>query len=132
MTSCAHTRRGLLLALPGLCLLNAAKAHAQQAEHQTFGGSETDQTLVTYELDSWVDAWGRPTAKVMINGRGPFNFMVDTGSTTSVIANRHLERIGAPDKQLITLHESGHCITVDRQWEYVAERTYDFIVGHGG
>jgi carboxylesterase len=47
-------------------------------------------------------------------------------------AQRTFERIGAPDKQLITLHESGHCITVDRQWEYVAERTYDFIVGHGG
>ena len=47
-------------------------------------------------------------------------------------AQRTFERIGAPDKQLITLHESGHCITVDRQWEYVAERTYNFIVGHGG
>ena len=40
--------------------------------------------------------------------------------------------IGQQDKQLITLHESGHCITVDRRWEYVAERTYDFIVGHDG
>ena len=47
-------------------------------------------------------------------------------------AQRTFERIGAPDKQLITLHESGHCITVDREWEYVAGRTYDFIVGHGG
>jgi esterase/lipase len=45
---------------------------------------------------------------------------------------RTSERIGAPDKQLITLHESGHCITVDRRWEDVAERTYDFVVGHDG
>lgn len=104
MTSCAHTRRGLMLALPGLCLLSAAKAHAQQAEHQTLGGLETDHTLVTYELDAWVDAWGRPTAKVMINGHGPFNFMVDTGSTTTVIANRHLERIGAPVIGMTVVH----------------------------
>jgi carboxylesterase len=47
-------------------------------------------------------------------------------------AQRTFERIGAPDKQLMTLHKSGHCITVDAEWEYVAERTYDFIVGHGG
>ena len=47
-------------------------------------------------------------------------------------AQRTFERIGAPDEQVITLHESGHCITVDRQWEYVAERAYDFIVGRGG
>lgn len=104
MTSCAQTRRGLMLALPGLCLLNAAKANAQQAEHKAFGGSESDQTLVTYELDAWVDAWGRPTAKVMVNGQGPFNFMVDTGSTTTVIANRHLERIGAPVVGITTVH----------------------------
>jgi carboxylesterase len=47
-------------------------------------------------------------------------------------AQRTYERIGAQDKQLITLHESGHCITVDAEWEYVAERTHDFIVGRGG
>jgi carboxylesterase len=47
-------------------------------------------------------------------------------------AQRTFERIGAQDKQLITLHESGHNITMDRQWEFVAEKTYDFIVGHGG
>ncbi|MEI8083787.1 MAG: alpha/beta fold hydrolase, partial [Actinomycetes bacterium] len=47
-------------------------------------------------------------------------------------AQRTFERIAARDKQLITLYESGHCVTVDRQWEYVAEKTWDFIVGHGG
>lgn len=47
-------------------------------------------------------------------------------------AQRTFDRIGARDKELITLHESGHCITVDRQWEFVAEKTYEFIVGHGG
>ncbi len=46
-------------------------------------------------LDAWVDAYGRPTAKVMINGMGPFQFMVDTGSTTTVIAARHMTTLGA-------------------------------------
>ena len=30
-------------------------------------------------LDAWVDAYGRPAARVMLNGKGPFSFMVDTG-----------------------------------------------------
>ncbi|HHH42379.1 MAG TPA: alpha/beta fold hydrolase [Chloroflexi bacterium] len=40
------------------------------------------------------------------------------------------ERVGSKDKELVTLHNSGHCITVDTEWEDVAERTYRFIVDH--
>jgi hypothetical protein len=47
-------------------------------------------------LDAWVDRYGRPTAKVMLNGKGPYNFMVDTGSTTTVLAARHVSRLGVP------------------------------------
>jgi len=61
------------------------------------------------------------------------------GGRTGVLPNPRLHRlaeemrrIGQQDKQLITLHQSGHCIMVDRQWECVAERTYDFVVGRGG
>jgi carboxylesterase len=37
------------------------------------------------------------------------------------------ERIGSIDKELITLHNSGHCITVDSEWEFVAQKTCEFI-----
>lgn len=47
-------------------------------------------------------------------------------------AQRTFARIGARDKELIVLHESGHCITVDCEWQSVAQKTYAFIVGHGG
>jgi carboxylesterase len=47
-------------------------------------------------------------------------------------ARRTYEWVGSGNKQLITLNESGHCITVDHQWEFVAEKTYDFIRNHGG
>lgn len=33
-------------------------------------------------------------------------------------------------KELVTLHNSGHCVTVDSEWEFVAERTYQFIQEH--
>jgi carboxylesterase len=39
-------------------------------------------------------------------------------------------RAGSPDKELVTLHNSGHVITVDSEWQTVAERTYAFIQAH--
>ena len=40
------------------------------------------------------------------------------------------DRVGSTDKELVTLHNSGHCLTVDSEWEAVAERTYEFIQAH--
>jgi carboxylesterase len=38
-----------------------------------------------------------------------------------------LKQIASQDKQLVTLHNSGHVITIDKEWEQVAELTYAFI-----
>jgi carboxylesterase len=40
------------------------------------------------------------------------------------------ERAGSTDKELVTLHNSGHCLTVDSEWERVAEMTYQFVQAH--
>ena len=45
-------------------------------------------------------------------------------------ARRTYERVGATDKELVTLHNSGHGITVDSEWEAVAEKTHEFIRTH--
>ena len=42
------------------------------------------------------------------------------------------ERAGSADKELVTLHNSGHCITVDSEWEAVAKKTYQFSQAHQG
>jgi hypothetical protein len=44
-------------------------------------------------LQTWVDLYGRPTANVMLNGQGPFKFVVDTGSNTSVLSTRVARRL---------------------------------------
>lgn len=85
------TRRMILGALPALGIAGAASA---QITGSRIGTPVEDD--ITYTLDAWVDRYGRPTAKVMLNGVGPFNFMVDTGSTTTVIAQRHVLRLKAP------------------------------------
>jgi carboxylesterase len=43
-----------------------------------------------------------------------------------------LDGLGSPDKELVILHNSGHCMTVDREREAIFARTYGFIVAHGG
>jgi len=86
----------MLGALPALGV--AAPAFAQRAELQT-PALDTD-----YRVDSWIDAYGRPTAKVTINGRGPFNFLVDTGSTTTVIAARHVAAWEATSRGNVTVN----------------------------
>ncbi len=45
-------------------------------------------------------------------------------------ARRTYEQAGSADKELVTLYNSGHCITVDSEWESVAEKTYEFIQAH--
>jgi carboxylesterase len=37
------------------------------------------------------------------------------------------EQVGSEDKELVTLHNSGHILTVDGEWEAVAEKTYQFF-----
>jgi len=45
-------------------------------------------------------------------------------------ARRTCERVGTTDKELVALLDSGHCLTVDSEWERVAEKTYAFIQAH--
>lgn len=55
-------------------------------------------------MGAWVDRYGRPTVKVMLNGEGPFDFLVDTGANTTVIAERHVEALGLPYKGMVDVN----------------------------
>ncbi|HOY79024.1 MAG TPA: aspartyl protease family protein [Hyphomonadaceae bacterium] len=98
------TRRAMLGALPALGLAGVAAAQTPLQQpghrpgHQPGPGERVFQPgeEFTPSLDTWLDLYGRPTTKVMLNGKGPFSFMVDTGSTVTVLAQRHLATVGAP------------------------------------
>lgn len=47
-------------------------------------------------------------------------------------ALRTYDRISSRDKQLLTLEVSGHCITVDVSWQWVADKTFEFVCARGG
>jgi carboxylesterase len=40
------------------------------------------------------------------------------------------DRVGSTDKELVMLHNSGHILTLDSEWELVAEKTHQFIQDH--
>lgn len=97
------TRRAMLGALPAFGLAGAAWAQSPPRPHYIDVANDGPTSLDAAaggslnpdaSLDSWVDKWGRPTARVMLNGKGPFSFMVDTGSTNTVLARRHVEALG--------------------------------------
>ncbi|MGH2621955.1 MAG: alpha/beta hydrolase [Anaerolineales bacterium] len=40
------------------------------------------------------------------------------------------DRVGSKDKELLMVNNSGHVLTVDSEWERVAEQTFQFIQAH--
>jgi hypothetical protein len=58
---------------------------------------------IVMSLDAWTDAYGRPTASVKLNGRGPFAFLVDTGSTVTVVSERTAFALGAVGTGTLTV-----------------------------
>ena len=103
----APDRRAIISGLVSVGIpLGAASLFACPAAAQPSPARDPDTITVTgatpiVTLQTWVDLYGRPTADVMLNGRGPFKFVVDTGSNTSVLSTRVarlLELPTLPDK----------------------------------
>lgn len=40
------------------------------------------------------------------------------------------DRVASAEKEILTLPESGHCLTIDGEWETAAEKSHRFIVRH--
>ena len=49
----------------------------------------------------------RMTVPVMVNGQGPFQFVIDTGADRTVISSELAERLGLPDSGKARLHAMG-------------------------
>jgi clan AA aspartic protease (TIGR02281 family) len=100
-TDAAHTRRMLITGLAAAGLAPQLVPVAGLAQTATGTGQPAPPTTVTVtgeqpvvSLQTWLDTYGRPLARVRVNGQGPFRFMVDTGSNTTVLARRTADRLG--------------------------------------
>lgn len=52
----------------------------------------------------YLDAAGRLSVKALVNGEGPFDFLIDTGATASVIATDIADQLGLPRVDTGKLH----------------------------
>jgi len=89
---------------------------------------EQDPTFAAHELLKLI----RQVRRLLPQVTCPLLIIHSTGDTTihPRSAQFTYERAGSTDKELVTLHNSGHCITVDSEWEAVAAKTYEFIQAH--
>jgi predicted aspartyl protease len=91
-------KHSLCLALSGIALISGAA----QAESVTTPIVPVGDVVSTAEDDAL-----RMTVPVMVNGQGPFQFVIDTGADRTVISTELAERLGLPDAGKARLHAMG-------------------------
>lgn len=95
-------RRGFL----GLAMLLAAPPLAR-------AWTSDPQTAATTDALRYLDASQRLTVEVMVNGKGPFPFLVDTGANGSVISSGLVDRLGLARRGAVEVHGLAGAQTVD-------------------
>ncbi len=85
-----------LVFLTPLALLAAAPAMAQ-----------TEPAATADVIDTGEDQDQRMTVPVMVNGQGPFQFIIDTGADRSVISRELADKLALPQSGIATLHSMG-------------------------
>ena len=85
---------GLVAATDGLALPVDAPPGPATPVSATDGTDATDATDAALALATTLDRIGRVLAPVMVNGRGPFRFVLDTGANRSVLSPRVTDDLG--------------------------------------
>lgn len=87
--------------------LMAATPAMAQTEASEMGTTTTAETPEGQVVSTGRDEASRLTVPVMINGKGPFNFIVDTGADRSVVSREVAELLALPQAGKATLHTMG-------------------------
>lgn len=88
-----------VLVLAGTAALAAAPARAEDPQSATVAATQVVPALP--------DRVARMTVPVLINGQGPFQFVIDTGSDRTVISSELAERLGLPEGRKVRVHALG-------------------------
>lgn len=98
-----------LALLIGLAALAISEARAQCIVPPAFEQTSVEEVAAGGATRN--DRLGRVVAPVMVNGQGPFRFIVDTGANRSVVSQNLAERLGLPTVGEGTVH-SVHGATI--------------------
>ena len=95
---------------------------------------EAEQQLWCYDGDpvpaaAELYALQRRVRRLLPTLKPPLLIIYSTGDAAidSTSAQRTYDLAGSADKQIVQIEQSGHVITVDRQWRSVAERTLTWV-----
>lgn len=77
-----------------ICLLGSALLYAGAPIEDIESAAEPLEADAPFASRTTLDGAGRIMAPVMINGRGPFRLLVDTGANSSMISTRLAEALG--------------------------------------
>ena len=80
---------------------------ATPAAAQAVAGAPAAPTPAADEVATGLDRSLRMTVPVMINGQGPFDFVVDTGADRTVISEELAKQLHLPQTGTATLHAMG-------------------------
>jgi predicted aspartyl protease len=113
VTSAGALAPTIFAALSG-AICASAKAYAQTPVRSPVGAPASPDPASSSETPGNAagslalshDAASRLTVSVMIDGQGPFNFVVDTGSDRTVISQELASRLELPKGPVVTLHAS--------------------------
>jgi predicted aspartyl protease len=87
--------------LLGLALSFASPAFAQSAGTEAI--AQEGSTAPAEAVSTSEDESNRMTVPVMVNGKGPFHFVIDTGSDRSVIAKEVADQLNLPNTKTARL-----------------------------
>ncbi|HEY0628359.1 MAG TPA: retroviral-like aspartic protease family protein [Sphingomicrobium sp.] len=94
-----------MLAAAGLMLSGATTApERQNLDAVVTPTTPIDRTTTTDEVEIGRDAGDRMTVSVNVSGRGPYRFLVDTGSERTVISRQLAQRLNLEAGNDATLH----------------------------
>lgn len=85
-----------------IALLATSPAYAQEGAAAPATEGDEQQVVSTGQ-----DEATRLTVPVMVNGQGPFNFIIDTGADRSVVSRELAEKLALPQAGKATLHSMG-------------------------
>ncbi len=94
---------GALVAGLGMSVPVSAQTEGTPAARATTPAAPAEETSV----DTQFDPYSRMTVPVMINGQGPFQFIIDTGADRTVISKELADRLALKPGKSARLHAMG-------------------------
>ena len=126
----------IMLADPRARFLALLKFFVHQLPKDEFFGMDPEAESRLWSYDAWPTAGAHEVIRLTRQVRDALprvrcpSLIVYSTADPDIhpdAAQFTYDHVGATDKELVTLHNCGHCVTVDAEWETVAERTCRFI-----